>query len=150
MDRGGVPCRTGGDGGGKTVALRVLQAEAISLPEHGDHPGLIRAWREAHSLHTAWRMHYGLPPNDERVLSITETEVIHDLLVVRYWRHMCAPGNARADKGFVAGMMELSERASAPQEVDKVYQAIQSIYAPAPRASIREIRLQTSMSEDDG
>lgn len=41
------------------------------------------AWIEASQAFTEWRLHYGMPPNDPRVLEATEEEVLRDLLVLR-------------------------------------------------------------------
>lgn len=46
------------------------------------HPGAVEVRRRTHSLVTRWRLYYGMPPNDPRVLAITEDEAGLDLLVL--------------------------------------------------------------------
>lgn len=53
-------------------------------PSEGDHSRLHELWREAASVRTVWRLRYNLPPNDPRVLEITDAEVVDDLLLRLY------------------------------------------------------------------
>lgn len=46
-----------------------------------------RAWTEAHSIRTVWRMAYDMPPTDPRVLDADESTIVRDLMVRLYHTH---------------------------------------------------------------
>jgi hypothetical protein len=65
----------------------VLWAEKLYLPGPTSHPMLHRAFAEARKPITAYRMRYSMPPNDPRLLSMTEGDILFDLLTSMYFEH---------------------------------------------------------------
>ena len=54
-------------------------------PGKDTHPRLHELWNASSSALTVWRLRYNMPPNDPRVLSITDEEVFDDLATLAYF-----------------------------------------------------------------
>lgn len=72
---------SGDDGNttGKNAALRVLTG---GDPGGDINPLLIQAEAEINNPRTVLRLRYGLPPGDERIMQLTEEEVLVELLLL--------------------------------------------------------------------
>jgi hypothetical protein len=55
------------------------------IPDEDAHPRLRELWDESSSALMVWRMRYNLPPNDPRVVDITDDELFEDLLRLAYY-----------------------------------------------------------------
>ena len=92
----------------------------MAPPRFGaSHPALVLAWRDANDHRTAWRLRYNLPANDPRVLDATDDEIVHDLLVQRYYAHL-----ARREDPEEAG-----EAAASDEDVRRAMLGVKSTQA---------------------
>jgi hypothetical protein len=135
----------------------VIGSRVVQEPRYGAHPWLVDAWRAAGSSRTQWRLYYKLPPNDPRVLELTEEECIRDLLVIRYRRHLIdlelQPIETQsADATFRAAMMRMKKQASSPDHLAMVRRRIEAAKKEAtatPEApEIKRLALAPSKQDD--
>lgn len=77
----------------------------------------------------AWRRMYDMPPNDPRYLSMTDREMMHDLLVAVYRHSLAAPGTVQdaANDRDGSYMEDLGERGHAFVDDEGTQRALRAL-----------------------
>lgn len=109
------------------------------IPDEDAHPRLRALWDESSSAHMVWRMRYNLPPNDPRVLDITDEEMFDDLMRLAYYDlRQAARAKPSVLEAAKRGRAQAYEDAMREAKSDPQYAAMLAALKPKPATPAKD------------